>query len=84
MAQHLATTQTEAYNPDQDRDEVLQIRKKYTELRVELDKNRRELVKADSEKLSELIDEANLVFSRGKNWIFGFGLFMAMYVCTYI
>lgn len=66
MAQHLATTQTEAYNPDQDREEVLEIRKQYRHLREKLDKNRRELVKADSDKLSVLIDEANLVFSRGK------------------
>ena len=47
--------------------EVLEIRKSYAHLREELAKNSRELVKADSDRLSHLIDEANSVFSRGKN-----------------
>lgn len=65
MAQNLATTQIEAYNPDQNSEEVLEIRTKYSQLKEELGKNRRELVKADSDKLSLLIDEANLIFSHG-------------------
>ena len=65
LAKHLATTQTEAYNPDQDKLEVLEIRRTYAHLRDELVKNTRELVQADSDKLSELIDQSNAVFSRG-------------------
>jgi len=66
LAQHISTTQTEAYNPDQDKQEVLEIRRSYAHLREELAKNSRELVKADSDRLSRLIDEANSVFNRGK------------------
>lgn len=66
LAQHISTTQTEAYNPDQDKQEVLEIRRSYAHLREELAKNSRELVKADSDRLSQLIDEANSVFNRGK------------------
>lgn len=66
MTQHTFSTQTEAYNPDQDKQEVLEIRRSYAHLREELTTNNRELIKADSSKLSELIDEANAVFSRGK------------------
>lgn len=66
MTQHTFSTQTEAYNPDQDRQEVLEIRKSYAHLREELITNSRELTKTDSNKLSELIDEANAVFGRGK------------------
>lgn len=65
LAQHIATTQTEAYNPDQDKQEILEIRRSYAHLREELAKNNRELVKADSNRLSQLIDEANAVFNRG-------------------
>lgn len=65
LAQHITTTQAEAYNPDQDKQEVLEIRKSYAHLREELANNSRELVKADSDRLSQLIDEANSVFSRG-------------------
>lgn len=66
LAQHICTTQTEAYNPDQDKQEVLEIRRSYAHLREELAKNSREIVKADSNRLSQLIDEANSVFNRGK------------------
>lgn len=65
LAMHIATTQSEAYNPDQDKQEVFEIRRSYAHLREELIKNSRELLKADSNKLSELIDEANAVFSHG-------------------
>ena len=65
MTQHTFSTQTEAYNPDQDQQEILEIRRTYAHLREELNNNSRELLKADSSKLSELIDEANAVFSRG-------------------
>lgn len=66
LAQHISTTQTEAYNPDQDKQEVLEIRRSYAHLRDELVKNSRELAKADSDGLSQLIDEANSVFNRGR------------------
>ena len=58
-------TQSEVYNPDQDKQELLEIRNTYASLREELSKNGRELIKADSQRLSELIDETNLVFDRG-------------------
>lgn len=70
LAQHITTTQSEAYNPDQDKQEVLEIRRSYAHLREELAKNSRDLVKADSDRLSQLIDEANSVFSRGIIQIF--------------
>lgn len=63
--QHTFSTQTEAYNPEQDRREVLEIRRSYAHLREEMSNNSRELTKANSNRLSELIDEANAVFSRG-------------------
>ena len=66
MTQHTFSTQTEAYNPDQDKQEVLEIRRTYAHLREELVNNCRELTNAGSNKLSELIDEANAVFNRGK------------------
>lgn len=66
LGQHISTTQTQAYDPDQDKQEVLKIRRSYAHLREELAKNSRELVKADSDGISQLIDEANSVFSRGK------------------
>lgn len=66
LGQHISTTQTQAYDPDQDKQEVLEIRRSYAHLREELAKNSRELVKADSDGISQLIDEANSVFSRGK------------------
>ena len=65
MTQHTFSTQTEAYNPDQDKREILEIRRSYAHLREELSVNNRELVRADSSKLSELIDEANAIFNRG-------------------
>lgn len=63
---HIASTLTEAYNPNQDKREVLEIRRSYAHLREELTKNSRELVQADSNRLSELIDQSNIVFNRGR------------------
>ena len=65
LAQNLATTQNEVYNPNQDKGEVLEIRRTYAQLREELSKNSRELIQADSNKLSELLDQANVIFSKG-------------------
>jgi hypothetical protein len=65
LSNHTTETQSEVYNPDQDKQELLEIRNTYASLREELSKNGRELIKADSQRLSELIDEANLVFDRG-------------------
>lgn len=64
-ANHLTNTQNEAYNPDQDKREVLEIRRSYAHLREELTRNSRELIQADSYRLSELIDHSNAVFSKG-------------------
>lgn len=64
-ASQLETTQSEAYNPHQDAKLVLEIRRSYANLRDDLNKNSRELVKADSNRLSNLIDQANAVFSNG-------------------
>lgn len=68
LAQNLGTTQNEVYNPNQDKEEVLEIRRTYAQLREELSRCGRELVQADSNKLSELIDQANVIFSKGKNY----------------
>lgn len=65
LAQNLGTTQNEVYNPNQDKEEVLEIRRTYAQLREELSRCGRELVQADSNKLSELIDQANVIFSKG-------------------
>lgn len=81
MTQHTFSTQTEAYNPDQDKREILEIRRSYAHLREELSVNNRELVRADSSKLSELIDEANAIFNRGtKVKVFSFLFFILLCV----
>ena len=72
LAQHISATQTQAYDPDQDRLDVIVISKSYAHLREELAKKSRELVKADSDAISHLIDEANSVFNRGKLKIYTF------------
>lgn len=65
LSRQLENTQTEAYDPHQDEKEVLEIRQGYEHLREELTKNSRELMKAESSRLSNLIDESNVVFSKG-------------------
>lgn len=62
---HFSISQSEAYNPNQDKLEILEIRRTYAHLREELVKNSRELVQVGSNSLSELIDQSNIIFSRG-------------------
>lgn len=65
LANGLDCIQTEAYDPHQDEKEILEIRRGYENLREDLTSNSRELMKANSSRLSNLIDHANAVFTKG-------------------
>jgi hypothetical protein len=65
-AENLDEEQPQIYLPHQDQKEVVKVRKGYSALLERLQREKCDLAATESERLSELLDEANSVFRMGK------------------